>query len=305
MKTIKTALPLPAQVMVEFFKNKKGVFFEIDYATSVANLRTPQAILNYVANLKLNASLQVDKVPVELLASYSVMRDVVQIEQLTRIHANLLYFCKYGKVLYEDTLELFPLESIVEYVQANSHDVMVQLALLNSIPLFVATSVDADPDTVRCEHELVKVVDTELRPAISVNLFQLFSYEEFLVMFLEQNVPIEQQVYFKPHYDTNMYGGKTMFGSFAVEGNLYFGLCQYLHEMQRDGVSRFNLTRLYAGLMNLTNDVKGLKDLNDMVNEAGSVAALLNLTRRDQAAVNRQVRRDKKRAKREVANVQP
>lgn len=303
MKIIKTALPLPAQVMVEFFKNKKGVCFEVDYEQSLKNLRTPQAILNYIANLQLKAELVVDKIPKELLAAYSIMRDVVNIESLTRTHGNLLYFCKYGEVIYEDTLERFSYEDIVDYLKDNAESTLIQLALLNSIPLFVATSLGSEPDDDRADHELVSTIDSVIHNEISVNLFQLFKYDTFLVEFLENPVPIEQQIYFKPHFDTNMYGGKTMFGWFAVTGNLYFGLCQHVASKIHNGVDRFELTRLYAGLMALTGDTAGIVRLSNQVSEAGSVAKLLRMSRKDEAEMNRLVRRDKKRAKREVANV--
>ncbi|MNH27553.1 hypothetical protein D3C79_876700 [compost metagenome] len=78
MKTIKTALPLPAQVMVQFFRDKKNIGFEIDYDQSLANLRSPGPILQYLANLNLTqqSTLNTKKISGELLAHYMKMSDV-------------------------------------------------------------------------------------------------------------------------------------------------------------------------------------------------------------------------------------
>lgn len=303
MKTIKTALPLPAQVMVEFFKDKKGVFFEVDYEQSLKNLRTPQAILNYIANLQLNVKLVIDKIPKELLASYASMRDVVRVEELTRVHGNLLYFCKYGEVLYEDTLELFDYDDIIEYLKEYTQSTIVQMALLNSIPLFTMTSLGTVPHQDRSTNELVTTIDHVTHPEISVNLFQLFQYDTFLVRYLEKPVAIEDQIYFKPHFDTNMYGGKTMFGWFAVPGNLYFALCEHIAERTHSGYDRLQLLQMYAGLLAQTNDPDALIALSDAVNASGSVKNMLSMTRLDVAKANRQMRRHKKLAKRAAVNV--
>lgn len=303
MKTIKTALPLPAQVMVEFFKDKKGVFFEVDYEQSLKNLRTPQAILNYIANLQLNVKLVIDKIPKELLASYASMRDVVRVEELTRVHGNLLYFCKYGEVLYEDTLELFDYDDIIEYLKEYTQSTIVQMALLNSIPLFTMTSLGTVPHQDRSTNELVTTIDHVTHPEISVNLFQLFQYDTFLVRYLEKPVAIEDQIYFKPHFDTNMYGGKTMFGWFAVPGNLYFALCEHIAERTHSGYDRLQLLQMYAGLLAQTNDPDALIALSDAVNASGSVKNMLSMTRLDVAKANRQMRRHKKLAKRAGVNV--
>lgn len=298
MKIIQTVLPLPAAVMVEFFKDKKGYRFLIDYNQSLQNLRTPQAILNYVANLKLEVEFDFEKVPVDLLGAYINMRDVVNNKQLAMAHANTLYFWKYQSVAYEDALQLFDYAEIVEAIKTYTNDLLVQLAFLNSMPLYMATCLNSTKDTDRSKHELVNAIDTDVHKSISVNLFNLFKLDSFLVRFLEVSIPVEQQIYFQPHFDSNMYAGQTLFGWFAIPGNSYFWMWHYLSTKMASGEGRELLLQLHAGFLDDLGDHEGLRTIDTQIQQAGSVSSLLNLTRKDVAEVNRRVRRDKKRAKR-------
>lgn len=299
MKTIKTALPLPAQVMVQFFRDKKNIGFEVDYDQSLANLRSPGPILQYLANLNLTqqSSLTTKKISCELLAHYVRMRDVCKVKELLDVHANVLYFLKYGEVLYEDALELFNYNDIVEFVKGNAHLLIIQAALLNSIPLFVATAHTTDVDEDRSKNELVTTVDEKIHPEISVSLFNLFGHGDFLIRYLEETVPMEDQIYFKPHYDKPMYVGKTMFGWFAIPENSYFNMYRHISDNAWTGPGRFELTQLYLTLLNGNDDNDGLKAFNAQVQHAGSVKQLLNLTNKDVAQINKKQRKQKKQAK--------
>lgn len=246
---IETALPLPAKAMVEFFKDKQGVAFLVDYEASLANLRSVQAILNYIANLQLRVEFTFTEIPIEVLHTYSIMRDKVRCEQLTRAHANALYFYKYGFELYDQPE--FDNEAKMQYLKEYTDDVTFQLALLNSIPLFVATSIVEDEETVRSEHESVKIIYEEQHRAISVNLCQLFSYDHFLIMFLESTIDLDHQVYFTRHYDDHMYAGQTMFGLFAVPDNSYFSLYQHVADsIQGDDEERKELIAEFSEVLN-------------------------------------------------------
>lgn len=299
MKTIKTALPLPAQVMVQFFRDKKNIGFEIDYDQSLANLRSPGPILQYLANLNLTqqSTLNTKKISGELLAHYMKMRDVCKVKELLDVHANILYFLKYGEVLYEDALELFDYDDIVEFVKENPRLLIMQAALLNSIPLYVATAHTTDVDEDRSKNELVTTVDEKIHPEISVSLFNLFGHDDFLIRYLEEVIPMEDQIYFKPHYDKPMYVGKTMFGWFAIPENSYFNLYRHISDKAWTGPGRFELTELYVTLLNGNDDNDGLKAFNAQIQHAGSVKQLLNLSNKDVAIINKKQRKAKKKAK--------
>ena len=299
MKTIKTALPLPAQVMVQFFRDKKNIGFEIDYDQSLANLRSPGPILQYLANLNLTqqSSLNTKKISCELLAHYMKMRDVCKVKELLDVHANILYFLKYGEVLYEDALELFDYDDIVMFVKEHPRLLIMQAALLNSIPLYVATAHTTDVDEDRSKNELVTTVDEKIHPEISVSLFNLFGHDDFLIRYLEEVIPMEDQIYFKPHYDKPMYVGKTMFGWFAIPQNSYFNLYRHISERAWSGTGRFELTQLYVTLLNGNDDNDGLKAFNAQIQHAGSVKELLNLSNKDVAIINKKQRKAKKKAK--------
>ena len=296
MKIIKTALPLPAPIMVEFFKNKTGIKFVVDYEQSITNLRTPQALLNYIANLRLVCELEVEKMPPELLATYITMRDVVEVEQLTRIHGNLLYFCKYGESLYEDTLDLFSYEDMVRFVDDNADKISTQLMMLDSLPLFVETARGITEDDIRSEHPAVTTIDDNYYPELSVNLFQLFTCGAFLIQFLENSIELSSQVYFKQHYEENMYGGMTMFAKFGVPDNPYFTLCQNVGLVVESGLQRYKLASMYIDVASELND-SDVAEYEKEIENAGGLNVLLNLSRKDQAEIKRSIRRDKKACK--------
>lgn len=300
---IKTALPLPAQVMVQFFRDKKNIGFVIDHEQSLKNLRSESSIVQYLANLNLTqqSTLVTNKISCELLAHYVRMRDVCKVRELADVHANVLYFLKYGEVLYPEVLEKFDYDDIVMFVKDNARTLVIQAALLNSIPLFVATSHTTDADAERSEHELVKNIDEKIHPEISVSLFNLFTHKDFLIRYLEQPIPMEDQIYFKPHYDKPMYIGKTMFGWFAAPENQYFALYRHINEMAFKGTDRFNLVRLYIEMLNGADDSEGLQRLNKQIADAGSVKELLGLSNKDVAEINKRLRKEKKQGKK--ANV--
>lgn len=297
MNIIDTALPLPAQVMVEFFKNKKTTAFRINYEESLKNLRTPQAILNYIANLKLVCELNVQKIPQELFAAYVIMRDVVLIEQFVRVHANVLYFCKYGEILNEDVLHLFDYDDIATFVQNNTETVAIQMSMLDSLPLYLGTRLGAQDGQDITKHELVNVVDTEQYPAISVNLFQLFRYELFLIQYLEETLPLDRQIYFKTHFENAMYGGMMLYHWFATRENPYFLLYLTLANNMEGALNRFKLAQMYGGLLSNVGDDEGLKRLAKNFTLGTTDDTALRLTRKEMAALNRMIRKDKKRAK--------
>lgn len=300
MNMIETSLPLPAPAMVQFFKDKKNTKFAVDVAASLTNLRTEAAMLNYIANLKMDCTLVTDTVSVPMMLAYLTMRDRAEVNVLAKIHANILYFAKYQEVLFEEVLELFNFDSIVEIVTSNSQLIVAQLAFLNSMPLYVQTCMGGDENTVRSEHELVKNVTDEVYVGINQNLFQLFTLDMFLICFLEKSNSFDDQVYFKQHFESNMYGGKTLFGWFCVPGNQYFTLCQHVASSVISGLDRYKLLSLYTELLKLNRDARSLQYIDETIAEKGGVKSALQMTNRDIAAVNRQLRRDKKIAKRAV-----
>lgn len=299
MSLIETALPLPAEVMVRFFKDKANATFAIDYEQSLTALRSPQAILNYIANLKLNVvKLNNCTITAELMHAFATMRDKCEVEPLTVVLANILYFCKYGEILYEDAFDSFGFEAIVDYVTKFSHTVMIQSAFLNSMPLFSITSEGSEPDEDRRSNSFVKTIDTKVHPEITTNLFNLFTHDNFLIQFLETAVPLENQIYFEPHFDKNMYQGKSLFGWYAVAKNTYFLLCKHITDSAKKASSRIELVDLYAQLLSGVEDHTKLDVLNKEIQDKGGILNYVGANRKEVAEYNKNARKLKKQQRR-------
>lgn len=296
---IKTALPLPADVMVRFFKDKANTSFVVDYGQSLAALRSPQAILNYIANLRLKVDeFENCEITPEMLHAFATMRDKCDIEPLTRVLANVLYFCKYGEILYEDQFDSFNFDSIVDYVTKFSQTVMIQSAFLNSMPLFSITSEGSAPDEDRSANPLVKTVDKTVHPEISTNLFNLFTLDHFLINFLEVAVPMENQIYFEPHFDKNMYQGKSLFGWYAVAENTYFLLCKHITDSSKSADKRIELVAMYADLLSGNNQLEQVDLLHEEIAKKGGINKFVGATRKEVAEMNRNARKLKKQHRR-------
>ena len=282
--------------MVRFFKDKANTSFVIDYAKSLETLRSHQAVLNYIANLKLKVDkLENCEVTGELVHAFSVMRDKCDVDPLNRILANVLYFCKYGEILYETSFNDFGFEAIVDYVTKFGNTVVIQSAFLNSLPLFSITSAGSDENSDRIQHPLVNTVDRVVHSEISTNLFNLFSLDHFLIHYLEQATPIADQIYFEPHFDRNMYQGKSLFGWYGIAQNTYFLLCKHITDSAMNAEGRIQLVDLYAELLQGTARISELKQLSDNIENAGGIHKYVKATRKEVAALKRNAKKLKKR----------
>jgi len=299
MPLIKTALPLPADVMVRFFKDKVNTTFAIDYEQSLTALRSPQAILNYIANLKLKVvHLSHCEITTDLMHAFATMRDKCEVEPLTKVLANILYFCKYGEILYEEVFDVFGFDQIVDYVTKFSHTVVIQSAFLNSLPLFTITSEGSEPDQERSSNPLVKTIDRKVHPEITANLFNLFTHDHFLIQFLENAVPLEDQIYFEPHFDRNMYQGKSLFGWYAVAQNTYFLLSKHITDSAKTASTRIGLVDLYAQLLGGVEEHAKLAELRDEISRKGGILNYVGANRKEVAEFNRNARKLKKQQRR-------
>lgn len=298
---LETHLPLAAEMMVKFYSNKANTKFVIDMDKSIANLKSEVAALRYIANLKMECTnIVCSDISVDMVHQFAIMRDNVRVETLTKILANILYFCKYNEVLFFDVLDRFGYDKIVEYVRKYATTVLKQAAFLNSIPLFLATSEGAAPDDDRSAKEYVKTVDENIHPEISVNLFNLFTQDLFLIHYLEYTTPISEQIYFKPHFEKNMYQGRSLFGWFGVPGNYYFALANHISESIKTPLGRLDLIELHNQLAEGVQDKSITTVMQEAIAEKGGLYNFVGMTHKDIATKNKLDRKAKKRSKREL-----
>lgn len=253
-------LPLSPQQMVDFFKDKDRVFL-INYEESLKNFQTPRFLLMYVANLGLVCN--VDKITDELLAEYMVMKEFADIVNLRRAHANVVYVGKYeSSLLYVDDewIELFPYDRVVQFIQDHPVLVLAHMSFLNSLPLYALTRIES----TNREDLSSKVVEGTI-DELGFSLLHLLSLKDFLMMYLQQNVPLEDQLYFSRYFDEYMYGGKNLFAYFENPNNLFYGaLLLTYSSLTGDEESK-------ATLDSMTTELDSLLAKADKVSEAEGV----------------------------------
>lgn len=241
----KKTLPLAPMDMVAFFKDKTQVCY-VDYDASLENLKSPLFIATYAANLGLMCNL--DKITPEFMVSYMTSTSTsCTILNAQRVHANILYYAKCQEILYTDVLDLFTEQQICEFIKANVDMIWLQVKFVNSIELYITTCGDRDDSEGAVDESLATKyhtpVDEQLHPEIGFTVLKLFGLEEFLMIWNEHYVPLNEQTYFKRYFEEYMFDGNNMFSKVAVPGNLYFGLAVFIadaHGNYRSSVELMN-----------------------------------------------------------------
>jgi len=221
-----TVLPLSPEDMVEFFKDKERRY-TIDYRGSLENLQSPKFLLTYIANLGIRCDM--NECPDELMAEYMILKEQAPVRNLCIAHGNILSMGKHGE-MWEDVDELFDVERTVAFIQNHPDLVLMQMAFLNSLPLFTLTRMDLEPDSgegepnIR-EHLPEGVVETDAAyEELGFTLLDLIMKEDFLLYYLHDNPPMEDQIYFTRYFEEYMFGGRNLFYYLYKETNGYMSL---------------------------------------------------------------------------------
>lgn len=225
----KTILPLSPTDMVEFFKNKEQEYM-IDYQASLENLSSPKFLLMYIANLGLRC--RIDKLPFELVLSYIQLKEFTNITNLQQAHANILYLAKFGEALFEVGEHDMSIDDCIAFATQNNKALINQMALLNSIPLFVLSRLGASEDEQfgPLKDQLVTSSTDKQFDDIGYSVIQLFTVSEFLISYLHANIPIEDQIYFTRYFDEYMFNGNNIFAYVFNPKNEYASLCQLISQ---------------------------------------------------------------------------
>ena len=249
--TDKITLPLEPEDMVEYFKNKDKKYL-VDYEASIENMQSPRFMLMYIANLGIVCD--VDVITDELLVEYMRMKDVTEIVNLRMVHANVLFFGKYEYVLYVDNEDAaigsYDADDLTRVIQANPHLVLTQMALLNSLPLFIFSRHGASSED---EHGLEDVrnslpdgvlIDNTLHEDIGFAILRLFTLEDFLLMYLAKNVEVTSQIYFTRYFEEYMFSGRNLFYYINRDANAYMNLIRLATTSLTDATAKETLTAL-------------------------------------------------------------
>lgn len=247
-------LPLSPTQMVEFFKNKH-VIYEIDYESSIKNLKNDSTLLRYIANL--NIQCNINAITPELMVEYFKLSDVANIINLNKIYLNILFYAKYGQ-RYDANDDLIMEEHIQQFIIDNPVLVVIHDAFLNSIPLYVFTRPDLNKDLVKqfigeyVDDINYKTVDNTV-DELGFSILTPFNNGDFMLQYFQSNVAFENQIYFTRYFDEYMFNGKNLFFYFENENNSYFKLLKLLTNVNSGDIeAKENLTNLFK-LLHGTN----------------------------------------------------
>ena len=215
VKTV--TLPLSPTDMVEFFKDKdQGYEIDVDASLEKMNER---AMLLYLSNLGIKCAFT--KVSGAMMYEYMLMKDFVEAPMLTAIHANILYFLKYGEIAYPGILENFDKEAMMDFIEDNQELVIEQAMFLDSFLLYAETRKEDSNLDLRQDK-----VDDNLHDEFGFSLLKLLSYEDFMIIWSAAIPPLEEQTYYSKYFDDYMFKGQNLF--FYASKSPFFGMLRLL-----------------------------------------------------------------------------
>ena len=198
-QVVRYSLPLkPEEVTSIFLKHE-----EIDFEISVDG-QEPKTAIMFLKNLKKPiAVVGFDK---EFLKEYMVSSHLIWATNLAKVHANILYYNKYGHQLYDDVLGEFSLRDIEEFVDTEQDLINAHREFLESMPLFLTVSTmieskdveesDGMIRTVRDDKKAMAFVSSALpdeniieedTPLIGFNIVQVCGLQNYLFRYIDES----------------------------------------------------------------------------------------------------------------------
>lgn len=233
-------LPLSPDQLAEFFKDKSTIY-TIDFKKSIKVFQE-KALLMYLSNLGI--CCDINNVNSELIKQYITLQQFPNIPSLLKIHANILYYVKYKKLLYPHMESLFNQQQIIEFCLNNTDIVAEQLQFLDSMILYLLTRItDKSLDQQESQdiekltdisktQQYTTLIDDQLHDSIGFTLIQLITFEDFLICYSANQTPLNEQVYYTRFFDDNIYQGKNLF-HYATKSS-FFGLLQLIISSQNN-----------------------------------------------------------------------
>lgn len=214
---IETTLPLSPDNMVAFF-NDKSQEFMIDYEET-RKVMTPKSMLIYLSNLQVVTSF--DKADVDIFIEYLYVKDLCNIPEFEMVLADLLYYNKYSKPLYNTRL----FEEYREVILADhAYIINFYCELIDSIPLYMFVASE--------KHKDVLVRKTPIE-SYGLSFLNLFKIPDFLLLYFERIKPLSEQVFFEDIFevDNYMFKGKNLFYYIANKDNAFFSFMEQMSQM--------------------------------------------------------------------------
>lgn len=196
---VRYTLPLKPEEVTNIFL-KSG---EVDFEISVDG-QDPKTSIMFLKNLK--KPINVVEFDEEFLKEYMVSSHLIWATNLTKVHANILYFNKYGNVLYSEVLGEFSVKLIENFVNSERELVNAQREFLESMPLFLTVSTMIVSEEVEDSDGLIKTMRNDTKamefvehgipsehiievdtPLIGFNIVQVCNLENYLFRYIDES----------------------------------------------------------------------------------------------------------------------
>lgn len=243
-KIIKTACPLPMEVLKEYFQDKENTSFLIDYRGGKLDA---DALMIYLSNLNLDADFDEETYNdrdalKELVAAYmKTTTALVDIPQLAREalaiccqHRNVMrpeIFIEEGEELDENCEDLDSifkyyelLENADDFIEENKEVVERWCEMLDSSIVFNLHCIDAPEFNQFIDDTFEKIDDPDYVGINYVNVYAL-DWIGYYIGFITEESPAK---FFVNQFNEYRFKGKNMFHYFNTEANTLSVLSQVI-----------------------------------------------------------------------------
>lgn len=206
MNVIKTTAPIAIDHLKQFFTDREGTSFLIDYENS--ELKGAKLLI-YLSNLDVPCDIEIDIYSgtyLELLAEYMKTPFILKIDTLEKGAIDVMLKIK---GITETT-------SYDKFIVENKEIVHNWVDILNSMPLYNLYTIDIDEFKEFANSRPKKESDITK----GINFVSLLKHEEFFEFYKDWSA--EHSFYYEEFFNDYMFKGKNLFSYWANENNPMF-----------------------------------------------------------------------------------
>lgn len=226
MRVIETTVPLSMEAIKEFYADKEGTVFKIEYGSSKLE---NDAFVNYCANLEVRATLSDAKdldfdTKSNLLKAFMENSVVSELKDLAFEAAHIVLYLQGSEyqLLPTDT-QLFTNEERSKFISSNISIVKNWMIFFNSLMLFVFDIIERTSERVleggektSVEENAHSIVDAHF---VGKSVVTVMCLHSFLEAFFSVKPHQEYMYYLEVQFKENCFKKKTLYEYFAVDGN--------------------------------------------------------------------------------------
>lgn len=224
MKYIDTIAPIPIDSIKEYFKDK-SVMFLIDYENSKLENKV---FLTYLSNLDIPCDLKLDSLSSEkklaLLEAYLDIKNITNVPALNIMMAQVILH-----MIGTNPLTLFKSLSLTTeecnaFIEKNRLAIEKWLVFLDSTMVFLIYSYKDLNEKIKVQENFPTIDDENF---VGLNVINLLKIPAFLELYFAAEKPVALY-YFKQHFETYMFKGKSFFEYYNNESNAFIPLLKQL-----------------------------------------------------------------------------